>query len=240
MMKVRRRVPTVHCLMVCAVLMAGCGGSDDSGAGADSGTCGTFDNPGILKLTNRSPAIGASVVNRDIVHSFTVVNAPADYYSFDLLHGEGHSAGLSTPDNPRFRTARSGNNISYQLTIDSWSSAPGHVVLSARRSFSTSQGCTWAFPSPLFSYDVTPAPAPDGGAANDAKQPLDAGAEKAEVASIDVFGGSPDVALIIDLASETMPPFDGEVDAAGGAYDSMLELDAGAELVDANIGIDGI
>lgn len=242
MMKARSQVRTVHCLTVCTALLVGCGGSDDSGVGADSGTCGTFDNPGILKLTNRSPAMGASVVNRDIVHSFTVVNAPADYYSFDLLHGEGHSAGLSTPDDPRFRTTRSGNNINYQMTIDSWSSAPGHVLLSARGSFSTSQGCTWTFPSPLFSYDVTPAPAPDGGVAADAKQPLDTGADagRVEVASVDLSGSSPDVAPVIDLAAETVAPFDSEVDVAGGDYDSMLELDAIAETVDANAGIDGI
>jgi hypothetical protein len=238
-MKVSDRVRTVHCLTVCAALVAGCGDSGDDGAGADSGICGTASEPGILKLTNLRPALGASVVNRDIVHSFTVVNAPADYHSFDLLHGDGHSAGLSTPDDPHFTTSRSGNNISYQMTIEGWSSAPGHAVLNARGTFQTAQGCTWAFPTPMFSYDVTSAPAADGGVALDAKQAAD-GAGKADLAVADLAGETADVPLAVDLASETAAPLDGELDVAGGSDDSSPELDALAATLDANVRIDGI
>jgi hypothetical protein len=235
-MKVSHRVRTVHCLTFCAALVGGCGDSGDGGVGADSGICGTASDPGVLKLADRSPALGASVVNRDIVHSFTVVNAPADYYAFDLLHGDGHSAGLSTPTDPRFRTTRSGNNISYQMTIDSWSNAPGHAVLNVRGTFETSQGCTWAFPSPLFSYDVTPAPAADGGLALDAQQAVD-GAGKPDLGLVDVAQNSSDAS---SEASSDASALDSALDGAAGPYDSSLELDALAEILDANVLIDGI
>jgi len=210
----------VHCLTLGAALLVACGDSGDSGAGADSGICGTANEPGVLKLSNLLPVLGGSVVNRAIVHSFTVVNAPADFYSFDLLHGDGHSAGLSTPDSPRFKTTRSGNNISYQMTIDSWSNVPGHVVLNAAGTFQTSQGCTWAFPTPMFSYDVKAAPVLDGGA------------------TLDV--GSADAPRGYDLAAEVGLSVDSVPDVAVGPLDVSSELDALTGMIDASLGVDGI
>lgn len=141
-----KAVRAILCLTSCAAMIAGCGDSDD-GSSADSGVCGTAAAPGVLKLSNLSPALGASVVNRNIVHSFTIANAPAIYDDFPLLHGDGHSAGLSTPDDPRFRAtqAKASSNVSYEMTIDSWSSASGHVVLKANGSFETTKGCRGSF-----------------------------------------------------------------------------------------------
>lgn len=232
-------VRTVLCLTSCAALIGGCGDSDN-GSSADSGICGTAAEPGILKLSNLSPALGGSAVNRNIVHSFTIVNAPANYYDFVLLHGDGHSAGLSTPDSPRFTTTKTGNNISYQMTIDSWSHAPGHVVLNTNGTFETSKGCRWVFPSPMFSYDITPAPSPDGGVADtkpgDANLPLD-GWRLPDAPVIDV--ASDDAPLGYDLASEAAMSVDSAIDAVVGSSDAPVELDVLPSL-DANASVDGI
>lgn len=231
-----RSVRTVLCLTSCAAMLAGCGDSDD-GSSADSGVCGTAAAPGVLKLSNLSPALGASVVNRNIVHSFTIANAPAIYDDFRLLHGDGHSAGLSTPDDPRFKATQSKatSNVSYEMTIDSWSNASGHVVLNANGSFETAKGCRWVFPSPMFSYDVTPAPAPDGGA-TDAKPALDGwrlpDAPVRDVASVDAPTG-------YDAAAEAGMSIDSAIDALGGAFDVSSELDA-LPALDAILSLDGI
>jgi hypothetical protein len=225
-------VRTVLRLASCAALLGGCGDSDN-GSSADSGICGTAAEPGVLKLSNLSPALGGSVVNRNIVHSFTIVNAPADYYDFVLLHGDGHSAGLSTPDSPRFTTTKTGNSISYQMTIDSWSNAPGHVVLNTNGTFETSKGCRWVFPSPMFSYDITSAPAPDGGA-TDAKPAVD-GWRLPDAPVVDV--GSVDAPMGYDLAAEAMG-VDSMLDAVAGSFDVPSGLDA-LPALDLNVGGDG-
>jgi len=154
-------------------MAVGCGGAAgnaaaDAAVDADGGPCGTHMEPGILKLANLVPAMGASVVNQTIVHSFTVVNAPGDFTNFDLRYGPSHTAGVPTPNGPRFQTTISGSDVAYQLTATSWSLAPGHVEWVASGGFDTSKGCTWNFPSPLFSYDITAGP--DGGAATEAGQ----------------------------------------------------------------------
>ena len=154
--------PALQALILCwisAAFMA-CGGSGsssaDSAVDAAGGVCGTHADPGILKITGRTPAIGASVLNQNIVHGFVVENAPAIFAAFTLWGGATHTAGLSTPFEPTFQVTVSGSNLIYQTTIDAWSHAPGHVELVASGGYDTSKGCSWVFPSPLFSYDVTP------------------------------------------------------------------------------------
>jgi hypothetical protein len=226
-------VRTVLCLTSCAALL-GCGDSDQ-GASADSGICGTAAEPGRLKLSNLSPALGASVMNSNIVHSFTIVNAPADYYDFALLHGDGHSAGVSTPDSPRFTTTKTGNNITYQMTIAGWSNAPGHVVLNTNGTFETSKGCRWVFPSPMFSYDITPAPGPDGGV-TDTKPAVD-GWRLPDAPVVDV--ASVDAPMGYDLAAEAAMGVDSMIDAVAGSFDVPSELDT-LPALDLNVSVDGI
>jgi hypothetical protein len=198
--------------------LAACGGlgtRTDGAAPADAGTCGTHADPGILRLTGLSPAIDATVANQAIVHGFTVVGAPADFTNFDLKYGPSHNAGLPTPANPRFHTTVSGSDVIYQLTIDSWARAPGHVEFSANTDYTTSKGCTWDFPSPLFSYDLTAGP--DGGTTAEAGGAV-CGAD-CQGAAID--GSSrPDVPESFDLPA---------VEVAGG-LDGNLSVDSGASL----------
>ena len=142
-----------------AVALVACGGGSSSADGAveaGGGVCGTHANPGILRLTGLTPAMGASVLNQSIVHGFVVENAPAIFTNFKWQKGDTHTAGISTPSEPTFQVTVSGSNLIYQTTIDLWSRAPGHVEIVASGGYDTSKGCSWVFPSPLFSYDVTP------------------------------------------------------------------------------------
>jgi len=165
-----------------AVLVA-CGGggsnSVDSAMDAGSGVCGTYAEPGTLKVTGRTPAIGASVLNQSIVHSFVVENAPAIFTAFTLRYGDTHTAGISTPFDPAFQVTVSGSSLIYQMTIDAWSQAPGHVEIVASGDYETLQGCSWVFPTPLFSYNVTPGLGLDAGVAAEAKSAVDGASEGA-------------------------------------------------------------
>jgi hypothetical protein len=205
-----------------SALLVGCDDSDSSVA--DAAVCGTHSNPGILTLSNLAPALGASAPNRNIVHRFTVVNAPGDYYDFDLVYGDRHTAGVSTPQDPRFQTTRAANDIKYELVIDGWSNAPAHVVLTARGSYDTSKGCTWVFPSPLFAYDITAVAIPDGGAMPDTKPAVDGLGWPIGPGPLDTARAPdavlPEVTSSVEVSSETAAPLDvAPVD--GGDVDSI-------------------
>jgi len=166
-------------------------------ASTGSSVCGTHASPGILKVTGLSPAIASTVINQHIVHGFVVENAPAFFTNFTLEYRPTHTVGLPTPSDPTFQATLSGNNLIYQLTVDAWSRAPGHVEFEASGGYATSKGCYWEFPSPLFSYDITPV--------------LDGG-----VTEVTVDGGG----------SRVDSPYDipGALDAAG-ALDTPAEID---------------
>lgn len=189
-MQSHRSLGAALCWISAAALVA-CGGSNssslDGAIDAAAGVCGTHAEPGVLKLTGRTPAIGASVPGQTIVHGFVVENAPAIFTAFTLRYGDSHTAGVSTPFDPTFQVTVSGNNLIYQMTINAWSRIPGHVELVASGGYDTSKGCSWVFPSPLFSYDVTPGL--DAG--------LDAGAAEA-LGDPDGGGGAPMDAAGID------------------------------------------
>ena len=169
----------------------------DTDASTSSSVCGTHASPGILKVTGLSPAIGATVANRGIVHGFVVENAPAVFVNFPLNYTAAHSVGLSKPADPKIQATQSGSNVIYQFTVDGWSRAPGHVELFVSNGFDTMKNCYWVFPSPLFSYDITSAI--DGGVA--------AGALDGGVSSVDGPSSVP-----------------GALDAAG-ALDAPAEID---------------
>ena len=224
-----------------AAALAGCGGggstSTDSAVDATSGVCGTHANPGVLNVRGHTPAPGTSVVNQGILHTFTVEGAPAYFVNFQLVYGPTHTAGPSIPSDPKIQvTTSANNNLTYQFTVDAWSIAPGHVEVRASNGYDTTKGCSWVFPSPLFSYDVTPAP--DAGVAGETKGGVDGGSAGPHDVASTIDGpasldlpSAPDVPLEIDVPIA----FDGP---AAADDVSPVILDAGvdhAPAVDASI-----
>jgi len=198
--------------MAAALAACGGGGSNNANSAVDAGgVCGTFANPGILRSTTLSPAMGSSVVNGNVVHRFVVENAPAVFTQFTLKYGPGHTAGLSTPAEPTITvtpSGPSGSTLLYQVTVDAWSQAPGHVELVASNGYETSKKCYWVFPSPLFSYDI--APALDGGVAGEAGRATDGGGGAGSVdgsAALDAAAG-------IDVPAEMDVSMASAMDAA--------------------------
>jgi hypothetical protein len=218
-----------------AWLFAACGGGasvtrPERDGSVDGGVCGTLDDPGVMTLEGLTPAPGTSVVNRHIVHGFTVRNAPASNVNFTLRYGSSHTAGGSTPDSPRFQATTLGTDVVYQLTIDAWSRAPGHVELIVATSFTTSKGCTWTFPSPLFSYDITPDPTLDGGSPRDAGASVEAGAvidapALDQAAAVDAIPVEIDATLDVAQADDGPPPveIDASVDGESPPSDGGLD-----------------
>jgi len=216
-------------LALLALGLAACGGGGSSGqdaALADAGLCGTYANPGILKLANLTPAPNTTVDNQAIQHGFTVLNAPAQFASFDFKYGPAHTAGRPSPENPRFQLTTVGSDVVYRLTIDAWSRSPGHVEVLASGGYATLAGCAWSFPSPLFSYDVVGGP--DGGAVAEAGGPMDGGS------SADGGTGPIDGTLIPVYHLDAPLKFDSEP-----AVDSPRRIDAGvATAIDTAAAVD--
>jgi len=208
-----------------AVLVAcGGGGSNSADSAVDAGACGTHANPGILKLTGLTPATGTTVLNQNIVHGFVVEKAPAIFTSFSWQYGDTHTAGISTPFDPVFQVTESGNNLIYQVTIAGWSRAPGHVEIVASGGYDTSKGCSWVFPSPLFSYDVTPVL--DAGVAGEGA--MDGGLDHGAIGPYDV-PITLDSPITVDVPGEPDGGGTVTVDATG------IVTDMGASSVDASI-----
>ena len=222
--------------LVVAFAFGACGDASitpPSDASADSSACGTSSNPGILKVTGLSPAIGATVVNQRIVHGFVVENAPAVFVNFTLRPGDTQTVGWSTPSDLKFQVTSSGNNLVYQLTVDAWSRAPGHVELEASTDYMTPKGCYWAFPSPLFSYDITPVL--DGGVA-EARGTVDGGSSSVD-SPYDIPGAL-DAAGALDALAEIDVPLalDGPATAeVPGESDGVLPAIDGAPSLDASM-----
>ena len=119
--------------------------------------CGTENEPTPLTVVNRSPALGATVKNSDIVESFTV---KAPFFVLDPLVVEStspaHTAGGVYGGANGWGLIGSGRDVRFERTVASWTSAPGHVELAAVVGWKTDDGCYYKLPSPLLSYDVTP------------------------------------------------------------------------------------
>ena len=129
---------------------AGCGSNDSSG-------CGTESNPTILTVGDRVPAIGASVANSSISHSFTVKDAPIMFSSLALgLLAPKHTAGIPTPSSLTWTATASGQDLNWTTMVQSWATAPGHVEMVPTGGWKSDSGCYYKLPPPLFSYDVTP------------------------------------------------------------------------------------
>ncbi len=141
-----KRAPWTTLIFGVCVALAACSdsgsGNADGAAGTDGSVCGTHAHPGVLKLTGLSPAIGSTVVNQGIVHGFVVVNAPAVFTNFGLNPGASHTAGPSTPGDLKFgvTASASGSDLIYQLTVDRWAYAPGHVESRGERRIRDPEG----------------------------------------------------------------------------------------------------
>jgi hypothetical protein len=208
-------------LLSLGLAACGAGGNGQDAAPTDTGVCGTYANPGILKLTNLTPGLNTTVYNQAIEHGFTVVNAPAQFSSFDFKYGPSHTAGLPSPEKPRFQLTTIGSDVVYRLTIDSWARSPGHVEVQASGGYNTLAGCAWSFPSPLFSYDVVGEP--DGGAGSEASGPVDGATSPIDGTLIPVF--YLDAPLKFD--GETVVDSPGPIDAATRPIDAAIDAPAG-------------
>jgi hypothetical protein len=116
-------------------------------------TCGGINDPTELTLVNVVPALGDSVPNQDIVHSFSITDDIA-FSDIALAYLETHTAGTSNPA-IQFTYTIAAETTDLTSAPVVWTSAPGHVELEAPIIYQTSDGCAYKLPSPLFSYDVT-------------------------------------------------------------------------------------
>jgi hypothetical protein len=143
-LSLRALLAAVGALGVCA-----CSGS---GAG-DQGTCAGVNAPTVLTLVNLVPALGDSVPNRDIVHSFSIADDLV-FSDIALAYLETHTAGTPEPALQfTYTIAEQTTDLTSSPVV--WTSAPGHVELGAPLVYQTPDGCAYELPSPLFSYDVT-------------------------------------------------------------------------------------
>jgi hypothetical protein len=122
-------------------------------SGSNGLYCAGINNPVVLTLTNVTPAAGASVPNAAIVHSFSVTNDIA-FEDIALSYTALHTAGDPTPA-IAFTYTVAAESTDYTSTPVTWATAPAHVDLEAPIVYQTPDGCGYALPSPLFSYDVT-------------------------------------------------------------------------------------
>jgi hypothetical protein len=149
-------------LWLVPLLLFGCGSSsgpttaDDGRGHGASYACGTESEPVAFRLKDVLPVAGTTVVNKGIVQQFTLEDPPfilSTGLSFILL--PKHTAGTPNPVSLQVMANTSGKDHVYSTTVDSWTTAPGHVELSDNKLRATQSDCVFVFPSPLFSYDVT-------------------------------------------------------------------------------------
>ena len=140
-------------LAASASFALGCGGSDDPPA-EQTPDCGTVSNPDEFVIANVEPAAGASAPNANIIHRFKIIG---DLFATTLSMAlpAAHTAGLPIPNPTMWQPALESDGVMYTSTATSWTTAPGHVELQFAGAYQDPDGCFWAFPSPLFSYEIT-------------------------------------------------------------------------------------
>jgi hypothetical protein len=148
-----RGISFVKRLLSCVGVTIALAGSG-CGSGSD-GSCGTASNPTVMTLRDVTPPIGGTVVNKDIVQRFTVVNAPGIMSTVNIAMVPGrHTAGNPTFASQDWKVTAVGKDITYETTVSNWEIAPGHVEV-VPLGGGVVDGCHFTLPSPLFSYDVT-------------------------------------------------------------------------------------
>lgn len=155
------RIVALFAFLASSFGILGCGGGSRPTSGDDghghgaSYACGTEEEPAILVLKDVKPGAGETVSNRGIVEQFTLVDAPFMVQEFPFVLLSKHTAGTSSPSPLQLTVDVQGKDLVYSATIDSWATAPGHVERGLRGFWKNDNGCAFAFPSPLFSYDIT-------------------------------------------------------------------------------------
>jgi hypothetical protein len=134
-------------LVALAPCLVGCS-DDPSGP-----TCAGISSPVVLELAELTPALGATVPNDGIVHSFTVTGEIA-FTSIAFAYSKAHSAGDANP-RLEFSYSQEDGGVAYTAEPTRWENAPGHVEMAVPVVYETSEGCGYRLPLPLFSYDVT-------------------------------------------------------------------------------------
>lgn len=132
----------------------GCGDDSADGAGGSTPTCGTTAEPELLTITERSPEAESLVANDAIVHRFRIVNAPGIIQNMQFELPAAHTAGAPIPAQLAFTVTQEGSDLVYVGAPLTWTTAPGRVEMRIAGSFQTEDGCVYAFPSPLFAYDL--------------------------------------------------------------------------------------
>jgi hypothetical protein len=149
------------CWSVMPLGILACGGNsrpataDDGHGHGASYACGTEKDPVTFVLKDVVPAAGTTVRSQGVLEQFTIVDSPFLFSSLTFAFLPTHTAGLSSPNPLSFTLQRQGNDLVCSTTIDSWSTAPGHVELGVHGMLASDNDCVFVFPSPLFSYDVT-------------------------------------------------------------------------------------
>ncbi len=142
------------------LLLAGCSGS------SSDIVCGGVGAPTELHVGNVTPELGSTVVNDDIVHSFSVL----DDIAFDdmaLTLAPAHTAGASDPA-LSFEYEISTTTTDYTAAAVTWETAPAHVELNSDAIYQTPDGCAYRLPTPLFAYDLDASDATDATHVSDA------------------------------------------------------------------------
>jgi hypothetical protein len=138
-------------LFACAPSLLGC--SDEPDAQSDVPICAGLSNPAVIELTELEPALGASVPNEAIVHSFTITGDVA-FTSIAFAYSKLHDAGDARPA-LELTYSNEASGVVYTSGPTSWENAPSHVEMAVPLVYETAAGCAYTLPVPLFSYDVT-------------------------------------------------------------------------------------
>jgi hypothetical protein len=153
------KLALLSALILSATAACGGSGSGTGGGGGGGGgkNCGTMAAPQILTLKDVQPQSGSSVPNQDVVHAFTIVDAPAQIQSLTLvMPGGKHTAGTPDPTQWSFTVTQMGTDLRYEAGPVTWATAPGNVYVQVPEKFQAQDGCVYALPDPLFSYSVVP------------------------------------------------------------------------------------
>jgi hypothetical protein len=135
-----------------SLLFTACG-DDDARPAASS--CGTETEPEIVVLRDVTPALQSTVSNSSIAHQFTVVGIEG-IFEIDMVLSAEHSAGAPVPEQIQITPRIAGTDVTYEFSPLEWSVVPGHVVIHDNAIYQTNSGCFYAFPKPLFEYDIEP------------------------------------------------------------------------------------
>jgi len=119
-----------------------------------SPSCPGLGAPTVLELSDLTPALGATVTNDAIVHSFDIVG-DVTFDGLALSYPDAHTAGAADPE-LTFHHEPATTLSNFTAAAVTWETAPAHVEINSPIVYQTPEGCAYQLPAPLFSYDVTP------------------------------------------------------------------------------------